>query len=212
MLIHLCSNSTAFECSGFPRSPTMFDCIGRYAGTILVSKDVSYLMPLLKMVWPSASRAWELLNGVQVGSANSYTLESSDRHKRPAEAAFGQEKSSDYLQREVFHDPTNVKATTDGQNGVQELGTRIMAHMLGLNIPGIEASTSYYPGYEWWPRSYEETPPSSHQISPSPSDPRNLSPSNNVIPSSGNLMPDPGVPEWTSGDANYSYNFDARLQ
>ncbi len=29
-----------------------------------------------------------------------------------------------------------------------------MAHMLGLEIPGVEPSTSYYPGYEWWPRNH----------------------------------------------------------
>ncbi|KAG5219880.1 zinc cluster transcription factor [Salix suchowensis] len=44
-------------------------------------------------------------------------------------------------------------------NGVQDLNMRIMAHMLGLDIPGIEASTSFYPGYEWWPRTNEKMPP-----------------------------------------------------
>ena len=27
-----------------------------------------------------------------------------------------------------------------------------MAHMLGLEIPGVETSTCCHPGYEWWPR------------------------------------------------------------
>ena len=50
----------------------------------------------------------------------------------------------------------------DNQNGVQDLSTRIMAHMLGLEMPGVEPSTSFFPGYEWWPRNnqgYPQPPP-----------------------------------------------------
>ncbi|KAG6873205.1 hypothetical protein C0995_001559 [Termitomyces sp. Mi166 len=116
-----------------------------------------------KVVWPSASRAWELLNGVKMGSDDLLPqITFLDRQKRPADAAFGQEKNSDYLQREVFKNPAFESNAREENTGVQELGTRIMAHMLGLHIPGIEASTSYYPGYEWWPRSQEVTPTTSH--------------------------------------------------
>ncbi|KAF9469792.1 fungal-specific transcription factor domain-containing protein [Collybia nuda] len=111
----------------------------------------------MEMVWPSAARAWELLNGVKLGSnsISSPHRNLPDRNKRLAEDAFGQEKASDYLQREAFK-TFNVGEASHGhggEDGVQELGTRIMAHMLGLHIPGIEPSTSYYPGYEWWPRT-----------------------------------------------------------
>ncbi|KAG6919021.1 hypothetical protein DXG01_009731 [Tephrocybe rancida] len=120
----------------------------------------------MEVVWPSASRAWELLNGVKMGSDDlPPQINFLDRQKRPADAAFGQEKSSDYLQREAFKSSAPEPTTREENAGVQELGTRIMAHMLGLNIPGIEASTSYYPGYEWWPRHHETTPPESHQSS-----------------------------------------------
>lgn len=116
------------------------------------------------MVWPSAARAWDLLNGVQLKFENQ---EEDSRHspggqKRQAEVAFAAEKSSDYLQREAFGGlnsgsaPTPVTTTVPVQSpepGVHDLSTRIMAHMLGLDIPGIEPSTSFYPGYEWWPRN-----------------------------------------------------------
>ncbi|KAH0591126.1 hypothetical protein H2248_001229 [Termitomyces sp. 'cryptogamus'] len=117
----------------------------------------------MQVVWPSASRAWELLNGVQLGS-NDPLLQITflDRPKRPADAAFGLEKNSDYLQRETF--PVYESNAREENTGVQELGTRIMAHMLGLRIPGIESSTSYYPGYEWWPRTQEAAPPESHSV------------------------------------------------
>lgn len=114
------------------------------------------------MVWPSASRAWDLLNGVKLsdGVRAAQLLQthgqSSDRQKRLADDAFGQEKGLDYPQRDVFDDErgsvSGNQGSLENQNGVQELSTRIMAHMLGLDIPGIEPSTSYYPGYQWWPR------------------------------------------------------------
>ena len=116
---------------------------------------------------PSASRAWDLLNGVQlrthaqpaVAALSSPQYQHIDRNKRPAQDAFGEEKSSDYLQREAFGavQPTDQPPRDQGLeennvNGVQDISTRLMAHMLGLEVPGVEPSTSYYPGYEWWPR------------------------------------------------------------
>ncbi|KAL6298707.1 hypothetical protein BKA93DRAFT_753959 [Sparassis latifolia] len=44
---------------------------------------------------------------------------------------------------------------------------RVLAHSLGLSVPGVEASTSFYPGYRWWPRpemstgAMQEMPPQS---------------------------------------------------
>ncbi|KAG5652448.1 hypothetical protein H0H81_004992 [Sphagnurus paluster] len=156
--------------------PTIDECIhNAYSDSpsnLQASLGFQQCMAALKdmeIVWPSASRAWELLNGVKMEADNMIPqVHISDRQKRPAEAAFGQEKSSDYLQREAFHTSPREMGTVEGENGVQELGTRIMAHMLGLNIPGIEPSTSYYPGYEWWPRTHEVSPPSLHQLSPEP--------------------------------------------
>lgn len=82
--------------------------------------------------------------------------QSSERQKRLADDAFGQEKNLDYPQREVYDERGNATGNQGGfenQNGVHDLSTRIMAHMLGLDIPGIEPSTSYYPGYQWWSRT-----------------------------------------------------------
>ncbi|GLB35813.1 putative fungal specific transcription factor [Lyophyllum shimeji] len=169
----------------------------------------------MEMVWPSASRAWQLLNGVKMGSENvPPQMHFPDRNKRPADAAFGQEKSSDYLQREAFKATIPEISNADGENGVQALGTRIMAHMLGLHIPGVEPSTSYYPGYEWWPRSNEITPPGSHQLSPAPQGygPRNgLVPNPNAQPVPGGRVASNGGAEWTSvplPETTYSYDFD----
>ena len=116
---------------------------------------------LLQSAWPSASRAWDLLNGAHVSvnrpSGASYTDPGYQaRSKRHAEDAFGHEEPV-YPQQEAFvpssgapqHAPTN-------QSGVQDLGTRMMAHMLGLDIPDVEPSTTFFPGYEWWPRTSQD--------------------------------------------------------
>ncbi|KAF9015674.1 fungal-specific transcription factor domain-containing protein [Cyathus striatus] len=117
------------------------------------------------VIWPSASRAWELLNGVQLRT-DVGTLpvqgQSWERNKRYAEDAFGQEKVYQYLPRDLYGpEVKDESGVPDG--GVQELSTRLMAHMLGLDIPGIEPSTSYYPGYEWWPRQDQNSSQSSSQ-------------------------------------------------
>ncbi|KAF9567781.1 hypothetical protein CPC08DRAFT_739993 [Agrocybe pediades] len=132
-------------------------------------------------VWPSASRAWELVSGVHL-RANAQTTPQPppqqyqyvDRNKRGARDAFGEDKSADYLRRDQYRSPgapdygppvnTNVGNTNNNSNftdvnGVQDISTRLMAHMLGLEIPGAEPSTSYFPGYEWWPRMSQNMPP-----------------------------------------------------
>lgn len=78
-------------------------------------------------------------------------LRGDDRRKRPAEDAFGLDKASDVLSQDIFG-PDQVD--------FQDMSTRIMAQMLGLDMPGMEPSTSYLPGYEWWPRQEALSPQS----------------------------------------------------
>lgn len=106
------------------------------------------------MIWPSAGRAWALLEGVSIQLDNALPMDSPGNDgqrrnsKRLADDAFGKEKNSDYLSREAFEQPAEALGEAPG---AQDVNTRIMAHMLGLDVPGIQPSTSYYPGYEWWP-------------------------------------------------------------
>lgn len=147
-----------------------------------------------------------MLNGVKLSPNNSTQFQSlsSDRNKRHAETAFGQEKSTGYLQREFYETP---QSGFENQNGVQELSTRLMAHMLGLDVPGVEPSTSYYPGYEWWPRPNQDlSQPSSQPLSPSGSNVSNMVnlPTSGMAPQGNNWVPN------TSPDTvplNYSYDF-----
>ncbi|KAF5368389.1 hypothetical protein D9758_002173 [Tetrapyrgos nigripes] len=128
----------------------------------------------MEILWPSASRAWDLLHGVNMAFDTPQQAPKTDRPKRAADDAFGQEKTSDYLQREAFRvseqrDVGLQQAPSEA--GVQDLSTRMMAHMLGLDIPGVEPSTSYYPGYEWWPRQGQDTVQPLTQAPPPPPPP-----------------------------------------
>lgn len=121
-------------------------------------------------------------------------LQNPDRQKRGAEDAFGREKSSDFLQREAFGDSGSKERIA---TGIQDISTRMMAHMLGLDIPGIEPSTSYYPGYEWWPRTTNATQPPYQQPPPVVNAPNSESLMNT------NYAPAPG---WRPS-AGYPYDF-----
>ncbi|KAG2022902.1 nuclear protein [Coprinopsis cinerea AmutBmut pab1-1] len=111
----------------------------------------------MELTWPSAARAWELLNGAHLSNrANTSYMDLAfqTRPKRPAEAAFGQDKVSDYPRQEAFvaNSHAGMQPPMNKNNGVQDMSTRMMASMLGLDVPGVEPSTSFFPGYEWWPR------------------------------------------------------------
>ncbi|KAH8835572.1 fungal-specific transcription factor domain-containing protein, partial [Flagelloscypha sp. PMI_526] len=113
----------------------------------------------MKLPWSSAARALELLKGVKLRTQPAPPPSSAERanFKRHAEDAFGQEGSPDYSQLNYESSPMqqSFPRSSQNNNGVQDLNSRIMAQMLGLDIPGVHqtTSTSFLPGYgyEWWP-------------------------------------------------------------
>ncbi|KAK7007048.1 Zn(2)-C6 fungal-type domain-containing protein [Favolaschia claudopus] len=105
----------------------------------------------MEITWPSAARAFEL-------------------HKRHAEDAFGQDRSSEYPLRDGAQFGQNV-------DGVQDVANKLMAHMLGLDIPGVEPSTSFYAGCDWWSRPNEDQQPL-----PVPTWQQQSVPSSNALP------------------------------
>jgi hypothetical protein len=162
------------------------------------------------MIWPSAGRAWALLEGamVQFDNAAPLTQQGDDRRKRPADDAFGQEKSSDVLSREAFGPVGQESPSPPGVQGIQDMSTRIMAHMLGLDIPGVEPSTSYYPGYEWWPR----TASSSQTLTPTTISPTvcNEPPIFETQLNLEDWLPSTGQGSVVSGPGpNYSFDFSS---
>jgi hypothetical protein len=118
------------------------------------------MLNYFQVPWPAAKRSYDLLHGVKLQFDNVQAFPAGDqgRNKRPASDAFDKERISDVLQREVFGPPSDEsKATAEiGQSvGVQDLSTQLMAHILGLDVSGVVESTSYFPGYRWWPKSIQ---------------------------------------------------------
>ncbi|KAJ3895160.1 fungal-specific transcription factor domain-containing protein [Lentinula edodes] len=114
----------------------------------------------MEVLWPSAARAKDLLSGA-VGSVKLGIdiCETVGRAKRDVDDAFGQENNGDHAHREAFRltneggqqvRPLGQKVRPPEETGVQDLSQRLMAQMLGL-VPGVEPSTSFFPGYEFWP-------------------------------------------------------------
>jgi hypothetical protein len=106
------------------------------------------------MAWPSAGRAYELLHGAKIQFDNAWTQHeaSHDRLKRLAEDAFD-EGDQPVRPPPTFGDLPDINfdlLPLDG-SGVQDMSTRMMAHMLGLETPGLWPSASYFPGYELEP-------------------------------------------------------------
>lgn len=129
----------------------------------------------MEIPWPAAKRSYDLLHGVklQFDNVQAFTPGDQGRNKRPASDAFDKERISDVIQREAFGPPNNENNATSGigENvGVQDLSTQLMAHILGLDVSGVVESTSYFPGYRWWPRmlpeELEQEQPGQQQQSP----------------------------------------------
>lgn len=118
------------------------------------------------------------------------------RYKRQADDAFGHERAPPQ------EGLKNTEVRAEGENSAQDLGTRIMAHMLGFHIPGVEPSTSFLPGYEWWPRSDGECRPVHHAEPPNPLASR--------VNSLNTSPPSDRFHEWSqvrTTDANYAFDF-----
>ena len=113
------------------------------------------------------------------------------RFKRPADDAFGtgDTNSSGLLSRSFGLG--SAAAGVDAAAAPQT-ENRLLAHMLGLDLPGVEPSASYLPAYEWFPRDQNrpqlETPDSSQPVSPSPG-PGSGSGSNHSSPASAMPIP-----------------------
>ena len=119
----------------------------------------------LKLIWPSAQRALEWLNEAKTGldTASTQVMQRPERHKRQADDAFGTDTSTEYHHSDAFteYETGNSAQISNDTN----MSTRIMAEMLGLELPGISPPSLYTSGYEWWPRVKHEASSSSSSSS-----------------------------------------------
>jgi hypothetical protein len=182
------------------------------------SADSSLILP--QTIWPSASRHKDLLTGADVQFQGILTplANAPERYKRPADDLHNSpDKASHILQRQVFnnYDPESSMGAPAPSDD-----TRVMARMLGLEVgPGIQPSTSYFPGYEWWP-SIPISAPHHHQQHPQQGQPGQMRGHPDALPPMH--IPQPGSHpssqqtspttassnhEWTSPSAYPGYGY-----
>ncbi|RPD55889.1 hypothetical protein L227DRAFT_603343 [Lentinus tigrinus ALCF2SS1-6] len=110
----------------------------------------------LEKLWPTATRLRNLLEGAKVRlDQSTYPVDGQVvRNKRSVENALGSSKNPDIAGHDMYH-----MSVTDGYRGPSPSSSawdhghnaRMIAHSLGASSPAAEASTSFYPGYQWWP-------------------------------------------------------------
>lgn len=124
------------------------------------------------VIWPSAYRAWGLIGGAKVHVDSGFLhSKPTQRQKRPADDAFGvADRSGASLLPQAFNfDPST--GTDEAAPRASAAESRLLAHMLGIDLPPTGPSAPYASGYEWWSRDQNKprTPDSSsHAVSPSP--------------------------------------------
>lgn len=163
-----CSNCAAFESAGIDRLAAVSNNVKTNGGGLrVIYCDAIDTHSVTKLTWPSAGRARALLEGAKVQLDNAApVIPGGEKRKRPVDDAFEQDKTLD-VSREAFGSADQEHPwTPDSAPCMQDMSNRMLAHMLGIDISGIEPPTSYYPGYQWWPRFpqggsplYEQTPP-----------------------------------------------------
>jgi hypothetical protein len=155
------------------------------------------------MVWPSASRAWELLDGVK-GSPDiarpSLGNTAGGQHKRPAEDSTTKEEST-VLQSGAGEKSGQNDPPLHGSYNVQGAGNGIATEMLGLDVRDAAPSASYLPYQEWWaPIRADGLPPAGQSSVMGPAS----------FPSTLEFDRQPSVDDWMSNlvDSRSVYVFD----
>ncbi|KAI0719947.1 fungal-specific transcription factor domain-containing protein [Cerioporus squamosus] len=127
----------------------------------------------LEKLWPTASRLRTLLEGAKVRlDQSAYPVDGQGgRNKRSVEDALGSSKNPDVAGH--VHDMYQMPIL-DGYRGTgQSSGAwdhaRMLPHTLGV-APTADTSTSFYPGYQWWPNQLLTTEGLTHMALSAPMD------------------------------------------
>lgn len=134
-----------------------------------------YILTFSQKLWPTAMRIRALLEGAKVRLDDStYTMDigQAGRRKRNVEDALGSSKNSDINARNMYGMPVvdgyaDQPATSAAWDHAHN--ARMVAQSLGIG-PSAEASTSFYPGYQWWPSQLLTTEGLTHMALSAPMD------------------------------------------
>lgn len=105
---------------------------------------------------------------------SAYAYSQTSRPKRSAEDALGESQTIDFSARDMYGQPavdqyhhaspTASRAWDFGQHA------RVVEQTLGVGFSGNEASTSSYPGFQWWPSQLITTQGLTHMSLSAPMD------------------------------------------
>ena len=109
---------------------------------------------------------------------STYSTDSSQSgRKRNVEDALGDTKNADVSGREMYGMPIleemeHYRGPSPSTSTAWDHAhhARMVAHHLGVDHPGAEASTSFYPGYQWWPSQLMTTEGLTHMALSAPMD------------------------------------------
>ncbi|OBZ79157.1 Nitrogen assimilation transcription factor nirA [Grifola frondosa] len=111
----------------------------------------------MERTWPSTMHIRMLLEGakVQLDQTTVSTSTAEHRPKRSAGDALGDAKNTNILEQQTFEQPAvdEYQQTAAVSTWDYSANARIVAQTLGIDVPGFESSTSFYPGYQWWPHT-----------------------------------------------------------
>ncbi|KAI0778344.1 fungal-specific transcription factor domain-containing protein [Trametes elegans] len=128
-----------------------------------------------KKLWPTATRLRLLLEGAKVRlDESAYAYSQTSRPKRSVDDALGESQTTDFSARDMYGQPavdqyhhaspTASRAWDYGQH------SRTVEQTLGVGFSGNEASTSSYPGFQWWPSQLMTTQGLTHMSLSAPMD------------------------------------------
>ncbi|KAI1788821.1 fungal-specific transcription factor domain-containing protein [Ganoderma leucocontextum] len=110
----------------------------------------------IERLWPFTTRLRMLLEGERAHlDEYKYRPQTGSGRKRNAEDALGSHKNPDVSVRDLYAVPPvdSYSSTSSSNNSSWDSAphARMVAHSLGMHAPHAEASTSFHPGYQWWP-------------------------------------------------------------
>ncbi|TBU34755.1 fungal-specific transcription factor domain-containing protein [Dichomitus squalens] len=105
----------------------------------------------IERTWPTATRLRTLLEGAKVHLDKSKYPSNVHRHKRSIEDALSGYSNSDAQDAYVLPPLEGYRGTANMGNDWDTQQARMAAHSSGVAGPSTQASTSFYPGYQWWP-------------------------------------------------------------
>ncbi|KAI0756844.1 fungal-specific transcription factor domain-containing protein [Daedaleopsis nitida] len=151
----------------------------------------------MEKLWPTATRLRTLLEGAKVHLDESTYASHSSSRKRSVEDALGSSKNSDTGTSDMYSMPAMdgyPRSASTSTAWDPAHGARMVTHTLGIGGPSLEASSSFYPGYQWWPSQLLTTEGLTHMALSAPVDLPAISAAMSYGPMPSYSHPPPHIP------------------